>query len=809
MKPALFRTIVAVLTVAAVAACFDEPPDQPAQAAEARPAAPAPAPAGVDEAEAAIQPQEQMRPVPAAPARAPEQPQPARSSASGAIVQPALRQGTDPTAPIERLQYTPEKIGPGLYGTRFDTLTHGLPPQPYRESPMSATLAVQGKILPLAERIPDWDNVFILPPGDEIGVYGGTIRTTQKAPVALTDTGFQYGLAMSPDGLLLVPSIFKTFLSNAQGTEFTFQIRKGARWHDGYPHTMEDVRFALEDLMLNKELMPTLPAVLRSPITGSDMRVTFVNDETFKVSFDDPNFSFQESTAMNVFSGMKGCPRCFISPSHVQKRYHIDYNEEEIPALLERFNQPNWVRLFTTIRDVRRFGGQPSEEIPAEFDRSYINRGDHYIPWMGGFWARDERPGGETSLFERNHYHPSVDPEGNQLPYADEYAGVRTETREVGVFRSMNGESDFLRRDLITSELPLYLANAERGDYSILKYDSPDGSDATVIVNQEFVSDPEVGRLLRTRDFRIALSLAWNREGVNRFLVSGLGTPQNMVPHPATPYFPGEEWRLLDTEYDPERARDILTRLGYADGDGDGYLDRQTDGRPLRLSFQGRGMHYRFVEWLRSDWGMVGIKLEAREGSPRQEITSIPPTEYFELFASTEGGTNPWSNAWNYVAPTARDGQGPAIGQYYATRGREGMSPSGPDDRYIDALGTTAPGSTYPADISGNMLRLQELIDKGRVFSILSPKRVELGKELFRINSDEKYKIGGLAYAGLFRALALKRNNMRNMPKNWSPASAYPIEWFYFEDGIDNVHHVGNRSKRYKSVSFLDPGYWD
>ena len=335
MKPALFRTIVAVLTVAAVAACFDEPPDQPAPAAEARPAAPAPAPAGVDEAEVAIQPQEQTRPVPAAPARAPEQPQPARGSASGAIVQPARRQGTDPTAPIERLQYTPEKIGPGLYGTRFDTLTHGLPPQPYRESPMSAALAVQGKILPLAERIPDWDNVFILPPGDEIGVYGGTIRTTQKAPVALTDTGFQYGLAMSPDGLLLVPSIFKTFLSNAQGTEFTFQIRKGARWHDGYPHTMEDVRFALEDLLLNKELMPTLPAVLRSPITGSDMRVTFVNDETFKVSFDDPNFSFQESSAMNIFSGMKGCPRCFISPSHVQKRYHIDYNEEEIPALLE------------------------------------------------------------------------------------------------------------------------------------------------------------------------------------------------------------------------------------------------------------------------------------------------------------------------------------------------------------------------------------------------------------------------------------------------------------------------------------------
>jgi peptide/nickel transport system substrate-binding protein len=120
---------------------------------------------------------------------------------------------------------------------------------------MSKALVAQGAILPVDQRLPDWDNVFILPPGDEIGVYGGSMRTTGRN-ITQTDMGMGYGLEMSPDGLFLVPSVFKTFEATDDGREFTFQIRKGARWSDGYPHTMEDVRFALEDLMLNKELMP-------------------------------------------------------------------------------------------------------------------------------------------------------------------------------------------------------------------------------------------------------------------------------------------------------------------------------------------------------------------------------------------------------------------------------------------------------------------------------------------------------------------------------------------------------------------------
>jgi len=55
----------------------------------------------------------------------------------------------------------------------------------------------------------------------------------------------------------------------------------------------------------------------------------------------------------------------------------------------------------------------------------------------------------------------------------------------------------------------------------------------------------------------------------------------------------------------------------------------------------------------------------------------------------------------------------------------------------------------------------------------------------------------------------MKRNNVRNVPKNWSPAGGHPMEWFAFEDGIDNLHNPGNRSKKYRTVNFYDPAYWD
>ena len=117
-----------------------------------------------------------------------------------------------------------------------------------------------------------------------------------------------------------------------------------------------------------------------------------------------------------------------------------------------------------------------------------------------------------------------------------------------------------------------------------------------------------------------------------------------------------------------------------------------------------------------------------------------------------------------------------------------------------------APEGTYPADISGILKQLQEMWREGTQYAQYDARRIELGKDIFRTNVQEKYLVGTLGFTGKDRGLHIRRNNFRNVPKN----SKYPAgETFYFEDGIDNVNHPGNRSKKYKSISFIDPEYWD
>ena len=65
-----------------------------------------------------------------------------------------------------------------------------------------------------------------------------------------------------------------------------------------------------------------------------------------------------------------------------------------------------------------------------------------------------------------------------------------------------------------------------------------------------------------------------------------------------------------------------------------------------------------------------------------------------------------------------------------------------------------------------------------------------------------------VAFTGSRRGIFLNRNNAKNQPRNHiRDHFGFYSEAYYFEDGMDNLHHPGNRSKRYKSWSFLGGEY--
>jgi len=708
---------------------------------------------------------------------------------------------------MAEFRYVAPTIAPGDYPSHT---WDGPVPTKLSESPQSAALVRSGDILPLEERLPVSEDIWVIAPYDEIGVYGGTMRITTHHIKTLDHLAVTSLVNGDPTGTSEA-RLIKSAEVSEDGRTYTFTNRRGARWSDGYPMTIEDIRFAMEDLMFNPDLNKSISAELKSQITGNLARFSVVDDITWQIEFDDPYYDLISSRHMWGSSKTRGCPRCYYAPAHIYKRYHQKYNAAEIPALMIKFDQPDPRALMNRIDNIRSGPGndwRQTGEVPAKFDPNFIYMGDIYTPAMSELIQTRCCEGGRAAV--RNHYFMGVDPEGNQLPYIDEHVLFALEDRTAAVFRGMAGENDYYGGSMILSEMPLYIANMDKGDYSVLIFRSPAGTDSATVVQQEFVQDPEMGRLLRTKDFRKALSIASDRNEMNEIVASGIGTPRQWIPHPITPYFPGQQWAELDIEYDLEGAKALLAKMGYTDKNGDGFLDRKDGSGPLSLQYSSSSLTFPHIEVLQGQWGKLGIQVTVSEGSTGGKANIPNPTLPFD-HAQSLYSMNQWTVQWTRsFAGTASSPIGAEMGQYWASFGESGMAPTGPDPKYQDAYGNMAPDGTYPADITGNVKRMQDIWRTGiQTGTTYHPVRVEMGKEYWRISAEEKYNIGYLAFMGIFRGMSMKRNNLRNVPKNHVALEAKGILGaYYFEDGIDNLNHPGNRSQKYKSVHFLDPEYW-
>ena len=118
----------------------------------------------------------------------------------GDLPLPVMNQGT----------YVAPKIPPGGYPTfRWE----GERPTSYNESPISAKLVKEGKILPVEERLPWPDDVLVLPLDDEVGIYGGFIRLTSSIPGKLDSLSVSGCFHRDADGIGRVPTICLLYTS--------------------------------------------------------------------------------------------------------------------------------------------------------------------------------------------------------------------------------------------------------------------------------------------------------------------------------------------------------------------------------------------------------------------------------------------------------------------------------------------------------------------------------------------------------------------------------------------------------------------
>ena len=112
------------------------------------------------------------------------------------------------------------------------------------------------------DRLPEEPLVVV--PYNEIGVYGGELQGLSLGPESGNSEYMSWRhnnlLRYAEDLETIVPNVAKDYSVNSDLTEFTFTLRKGHKWSDGEPFTVDDVIFWYEDIIMNKELTPTVPS---------------------------------------------------------------------------------------------------------------------------------------------------------------------------------------------------------------------------------------------------------------------------------------------------------------------------------------------------------------------------------------------------------------------------------------------------------------------------------------------------------------------------------------------------------------------
>jgi peptide/nickel transport system substrate-binding protein len=457
-----------------------------------------------------------------------------------------------------------------------------------RQSPVLQEMVKAGTLPSLEERLPIEPQVITQAwnemPSDEIdlevGQYGGTLRTVHPSPGWDPDA-----FIMNNEPLLRSPwlgvddirgNILADYRVSSDKKEFTFWIRKGLKWSDGEPVTTEDVRFAIEDVIMNTDLYPVFPAWLRTvgASSGTPMEFDIIDEYTFRIRFDGAYGRFDVQLALTSWRGYTD----LLKPKHYLQQFHPKYTPlSELEPLIQE-------------------AGLEKGEWWGVFNQKDITNWELTRPDQIGFpvlypWRMIESTETATTL-ERNPYYYKVDIEGNQLPYIDEYWLQLVADVEVSNLKVLAGEVDFLREDTALKNLPLYKENEQKGGFRVVLLKQH--VDPTCMYLNFNYDDPTWRAVFGDVRFRRALALGINYTEVIDAVYSGLGEPPFMTP----------------SDYDPDEANALLDEMGMSSRDADGFR-LAPDGSPFQIPFE-VAMHAPDIvpvtEMVVEYWNDLGVK---------------------------------------------------------------------------------------------------------------------------------------------------------------------------------------------------------
>lgn len=420
----------------------------------------------------------------------------------------------------------------------------------------------KGKLPPVAERISG--NPLVVTPKDSVGTYGGDWNLALVGGGGLSML-FRYQayeplVRYDPAWTKVIPNVAESFEANADSTVYTVKLRKGMKWSDGQPYTTDDIKFWYDTCLVDKRVAFVGNAHWQQD--SKPAKLTVVDETTFTVTFPKPNGFFALNTAWANNDQTTRCPKHYLS------QFHIDYNPKANDLAKQR-GFDSWIAMF-------------QQEVGFADDNIFFQNANRPCLWA---WMFTVAPGGtnQQSIAVRNPYYWKVDTEGNQLPYMDRVVYQMVADPQVLLLKCMQGQIDMMDQYIgtATNKSVLY-DNQKQGGYGFYTLKQTSANVMVFMLNLNH-SDPVKNKLFNTKEFRIALSLAVDRQQLIDAVLVGQGAPAQPSIVKDDPLY-NEQLATQYTQLDTDKANEMLDKLLPNKG-GDGIRLDPT-GKKLSMIFE-------------------------------------------------------------------------------------------------------------------------------------------------------------------------------------------------------------------------------
>jgi len=406
---------------------------------------------------------------------------------------------------------------------------------------------------------------------------------------------------VDPRTLKVVPNLAKSWQTQ-DGKKWIFYLRDDVRWSDGKKFTAGDVVFTFNDIIYN----PKIPTGTKDIFTidGKTIRVKALDDYTV------------EFVLPSVFAPFLRALSQDILPRH---KYLLLVSKDKFTFSMGLDSKP--------------------EDIVGT-----------------GPFRLKKYLAGERVVLERNPYYWKKDACGARLPYIDRVVFIILPNPETALLKFLEGELDYysLRpQDLAilgprkNKDFTIYNAGIAFGSNFLVFNENPSINPRT---DKHYVK-PYKLRWFRNKYFRKAVSFAINRKKIIEIVMNGLGVPQYSPLSPANTLFYSND--TIKYPYNPKKARDILSGLGFRDADSDGVLeDRYGNKIEINLFTNANSSERITIATLiKEDLENIGFKVNFMPIDFNNLVVKLTATFDWEtVIIGLTGGIEPYfgKNVWSY-----------------------------------------------------------------------------------------------------------------------------------------------------------------